>query len=205
MKQGLVFGGKCTELHARLDHQSCLWRTCQLSLVRGLDTVTASLAQIGYVCEWQTLRASDMGSPHQRERWFGVAYPGELYERTRTRLDNSTSANAQLETAYTVRQRLQQHSNNTFDMETQFNHRQRMRQTSGVQSADYSNGWQGFPCQPPLYRRDDGLSNRSYSTDRKRMSALGNAIVPQCAQLVAQQVLLSGLIETIWEIKNETT
>jgi hypothetical protein len=45
----------------------------------------------------------------------------------------------------------------------------------------------------------------SASINRKRLKALGNAIVPQCAQLVAQQVLLSGLIETIWEINNETT
>ena len=37
----------------------------------------------------------------------------------------------------------------------------------------------------------------------QRLKALGNAIVPQCAQWVAQQVLISGLIETIWEIKNE--
>lgn len=119
---------------------------------RGLDTVTASLAQIGYVCEWQTLRASDLGAPHQRERWFGVAYPSELYERTRTRLDHLSSRKTSTQTTNTDRQRLQQHSNNTCDMETQFNHHMRMRQTGGIQSADYSNGWQGFPCQPPSCR-----------------------------------------------------
>ena len=47
MKQGLVFGGKCTELHARLDHQSCLWRTCQLSLFEDLTPSLQALPRSG--------------------------------------------------------------------------------------------------------------------------------------------------------------
>ena len=36
--------------------------------------VVGSLAQIGYDAEWTTIRASDFGAPHRRERWFCVAY-----------------------------------------------------------------------------------------------------------------------------------
>lgn len=36
--------------------------------------VTASLAALGYDAVWLPLRASDVGAPHQRERWFCVAY-----------------------------------------------------------------------------------------------------------------------------------
>lgn len=36
--------------------------------------VTATLAEIGYDCQWQFVRAADVGAPHQRERWFCIAY-----------------------------------------------------------------------------------------------------------------------------------
>lgn len=46
-------------------------------VVRGLDTVLADLAAIGFDAEWATLRASDFGAPHNRERIYIVAYaPG---------------------------------------------------------------------------------------------------------------------------------
>ena len=43
---------------------------------RGLREVLGSLAEIGYNAEWQDIRASDMGAPHRRERIWIVAYPG---------------------------------------------------------------------------------------------------------------------------------
>lgn len=42
---------------------------------RGLDTVLIDLAKAGYDAGWTTLRASDFGAPHRRERVFIVAYP----------------------------------------------------------------------------------------------------------------------------------
>lgn len=41
---------------------------------RGLATVLIDLAKAGYDAEWTTLRASDFGAPHRRERIFIVAY-----------------------------------------------------------------------------------------------------------------------------------
>ena len=41
----------------------------------GLDVVLGSLAEVGFDAEWGMLRASDVGAPHRRERWFCVAYP----------------------------------------------------------------------------------------------------------------------------------
>ncbi len=46
---------------------------------RGLSTVVNSLAEIGYDCEWQDIRASDMGAPHRRERIWIVAYPESVH------------------------------------------------------------------------------------------------------------------------------
>jgi DNA (cytosine-5)-methyltransferase 1 len=42
---------------------------------RGLDVVAAGLAAIGYDAVWGCLRASGVGAPHPRDRWFCLAYP----------------------------------------------------------------------------------------------------------------------------------
>jgi len=42
---------------------------------RGLDRVLGSLSEIRYDAVWTTLRASDVGAPHRRERFFLLAYP----------------------------------------------------------------------------------------------------------------------------------
>ena len=36
----------------------------------GLDVVLADLARLGFDAEWTCVRASDVGAPHQRNRWF---------------------------------------------------------------------------------------------------------------------------------------
>jgi DNA (cytosine-5)-methyltransferase 1 len=41
---------------------------------RGLDVVLGSLAESGYDAIWTSLRASDVGAPHRRDRLFVVAY-----------------------------------------------------------------------------------------------------------------------------------
>jgi DNA (cytosine-5)-methyltransferase 1 len=55
-------------------------------LVRGFERVIGDLSQIGYCLEWQTLRASQFGYNHKRERFYGIAYPSEK------RCLNNTSA-----------------------------------------------------------------------------------------------------------------
>jgi DNA (cytosine-5)-methyltransferase 1 len=43
----------------------------------GLDVVLADLAALGFDAEWTCVRASDVGAPHGRDRWFLVAAPGD--------------------------------------------------------------------------------------------------------------------------------
>ncbi|WP_461296348.1 DNA cytosine methyltransferase [Streptomyces harbinensis] len=40
---------------------------------RGLSVVLGDLAEIGYDAHWCSVRASEVGAPHQRDRWFCVA------------------------------------------------------------------------------------------------------------------------------------
>lgn len=51
----------------------------------GLDVVAADLARLGFAAEWVCVRASDVGAPHRRLRWFCVATAGETRERQRSR------------------------------------------------------------------------------------------------------------------------
>lgn len=44
-------------------------------LARGLGTVLADLAALGYDAEWDCIPASAVGAPHQRDRIWLVAYP----------------------------------------------------------------------------------------------------------------------------------
>ncbi|WP_330478657.1 DNA (cytosine-5-)-methyltransferase [Streptomyces platensis] len=44
---------------------------------RGLSEVVTSLHEIGYDAKWTTVRASDFGAPHHRDRWFCVATPSD--------------------------------------------------------------------------------------------------------------------------------
>lgn len=44
---------------------------------RGQAAVLTSLHDIGYDARWTTLRASDIGAPHHRDRWFCVATPAD--------------------------------------------------------------------------------------------------------------------------------
>ncbi|WP_083975104.1 DNA cytosine methyltransferase [Kitasatospora mediocidica] len=44
---------------------------------RGLSRVAGDLSEIGYDARWITLRASEVGAPHQRSRWFCIAYPSD--------------------------------------------------------------------------------------------------------------------------------
>ncbi len=39
---------------------------------KGLEEVVKDLAQMGYDGRWCCLRASDVGAPHQRDRWWGL-------------------------------------------------------------------------------------------------------------------------------------
>ncbi len=43
-------------------------------LGNGLGTVLADLASMGYDSRWLCIRASDVGAPHHRDRWFLLAY-----------------------------------------------------------------------------------------------------------------------------------
>jgi DNA (cytosine-5)-methyltransferase 1 len=54
-------------------------------LGNGLGTVLADLAAMGYDCRWLCIRASDVGAPHHRDRWFLLADSNNFDWRRKSR------------------------------------------------------------------------------------------------------------------------
>lgn len=62
------------------DMEPCTWCVGDAGdepLLRALGAVLADLARLGFDAEWQVVRASDVGAPHQRERCFLLAWPAD--------------------------------------------------------------------------------------------------------------------------------
>ncbi len=64
-------------------------------LGRGMERVLGDLAACGYDAEWQSIRASDVGAPHRRERIWIVAYPSGISSESRRRVGDMGSAEAE--------------------------------------------------------------------------------------------------------------
>jgi DNA (cytosine-5)-methyltransferase 1 len=129
---------------------------------RGHGRILGDLAAIGYDTEWDCLPAAAFGAPHLRERVFIVAYPYQDRRRPGSKVLPTCKGS--------VGSSLQ------FDSKACWNGIQIDRQ-------DPSTYWQ-VQSQPLIYRMDDGFSD---SMDR-RIRQLGNAVVPQVAQYVAECV-----------------
>lgn len=60
-----------------------------LNDVRAFDEICFSLSEIGFNIEWSTLRASDVGANHQRNRLFIFAYKKEALYKLKPQIPNS--------------------------------------------------------------------------------------------------------------------
>ena len=161
----------------------------------GGPDVVGSLTAIGYDIEWTIISAAQCGAPHLRRRWFGVAYPMssrlqkqsidtiQTHRQTQSMLEHSSRGNA---STNTNGQRIQEHSIWSESVGTARQSECGSSQTPRTRQ----NYWERFPTQSSVCRRDDGIPNRV-----DRIKALGNAVVPQCAEWVGQQILKSGLLE----------
>jgi DNA (cytosine-5)-methyltransferase 1 len=187
----------------------CLENVANILRLGGPDVI-GGLAKIGYDCEWTVIRAKDFGAPHQRARWFCVAWdtttdtdgirPSQtgyrrftqtIVQRGYTFKGGSQTSNVantdgiRLQTGQTESVRLQSKSTGVQSINAEYGN-----VTRDDRGGNY---WGKFPTQSPVCRRNDGLPNR---VDRVR--ALGNAIVPQCSEWVGKHILQSGLLDDLY-------
>ena len=164
---------------------------------RGLDLVLGDLAQVGINAEWACFRASDVGAPHGRDRWFlfgwmadadGLGFNGDpkftQTEKEREDLFPDFDAGGETmadtggerfgNTGERVRDETQHAQNKLPGFDSIFSH----RWPPGAGDVD---GWRDWIrdglCSPVVRRGPHGFPE---GLDvRPRLHALGNAVCPQ--------------------------
>lgn len=129
---------------------------------QGLDRILCSLTEIGYDAEWQTISARDIGGCHKRERLWIIAYP--MRDRVNRPIELLT-INRDLEEIAQTDHKIDVHSIQ-FDWKAEATKRI-------------------FCGQPVVRRENDGVS---LELDRARLKCLGNAIVPQIAEMISRRI-----------------
>lgn len=177
--------------------------------IRGLDVILADLAKIGYDAEWYNISASSVGAFHRRERIFIIAYPnssGQLDRQikqhsTKRRksplsLSEQSSSNASHpnnnqygeQCEKSISEKINDVSNTEYrnvsksklsDREI----REESQKASNRFSYENSNGIGWWLSEPDVVRVADGVPFRV-----DRIKCLGNAVVPQVAQVIAQTI-----------------
>jgi len=147
---------------------------------RGLDAVLGSLAEIGYDAEWQDIRASDVGAPHRRERIWIVAYPRREHDNGRRCGRTDETETGSLGRSSRCSQ-IKDVSDTDVSTDQQGKPQSDIRTVSGsVGESRHTTGW---ATEPDVGRLAHGVSRR---VDRLR--GLGNAIVPQIAELIFRRI-----------------
>ena len=173
---------------------------------RGLERVLCDLTKIGYDCEWQIIGADDVGAWHRRKRIWIVAYPrcssrnegskkqggirGQS-EKWNTRNKSSRSSKTQLRT------KISSNSNNTRNRTSvsrinkdRKKKSQKRKNISQFEFSRYNSDRQrgrkakhNWTTEPNVGRVANGIPNRV-----DRLKGLGNAIVPQVAELIMERI-----------------
>jgi DNA (cytosine-5)-methyltransferase 1 len=158
------------------------------------NRVLSDIHQSGYHAEWIYISANDAGAPHKRNRVWIVSYPHNTrtysseYEinKGRQTADKKRKIQSQLESS-----RLCGTLSNPFIPDTKNNrnvrrNRQRRNYRQVIQTGNYSGGretihegWKWWEFEPNVGRVADGIPFRL-----DRIRCIGNAIVPQCAELI---------------------
>lgn len=151
---------------------------------RTFTGIVRAIASVGYVCEWHVIRASDVGARHRRPRVWIVAHADELrWERSKSPEALQSMGETWNEPARSGKPRR--------------GRRYQMAATTGLgdclrRQREAAAGVQGLPgtarahwaAEPAVGRVVDGLPNR---VDRLR--CLGNAVVPQVAEVIGRAIL----------------
>lgn len=150
-----------------------------------VDFVRADLAELGYDSLPIPLSAQDVGAPHRRERIFIVAHANGEHVRDELRRRCGTNGQSSHVASDDGNQGVACDSNRDCESTEPVD-----GQMAGLSSlASDPPHWE---TAPEFRGMDDGLSVR---LDRsKRLKALGNAVVPQCTEVVGHVIRkLSGL------------
>ena len=162
-------------------------------LFMGFGEVLADLASIGYDAEWQVIPAAAVGAPHKRDRVFIVAYSNNARGRASKRhIKQSGSSEKQERQIFAQRWAGRR---GAYVADTNGEQLGQRGRTENIGSAhrvwsdndrrEKTNGFgQWWEVEPNVGRVANGISDRV-----DRLKGLGNAIVPQVAELVGELIM----------------
>jgi len=170
-------------------------------LNRGFNRILWEFSNIGMLCEWQVISANSMGAPHLRKRLFVIAYSHSLRESQPQGVDGEkwgrTSNDRQITPNPQGNGRRSGFGGD--DNQVQQCHWPQSSEVGDRESATRPQPSQR-PIKPGICGMDAGLSPwvdghhpsplaTGIPHYQKRLKALGNTVVPQCAAIAYQRIL----------------
>ena len=153
--------------------------------------VLSDVSALGYHGEWHRVSAAQVGAPHLRNRWFFIGWrsmanaesagreiPTAFPVVVPTKITRSTGDGQPMANAESARRERP-------ETRAEFVEPKRSRATSRREQIGGPNHWH---VEPPVGRVVNGISKRLSRRNRHALRALGNAVVPQCAELVGRRV-----------------
>lgn len=168
---------------------------------RWVDTVCASLAELGYATLPFPLSAADVGAPHLRRRIFIVAYANSEQLREQSGRSGGPTGREAAQPAIDGAPgassdpygfRLEAHGRRPGPSAEHTGRTNRNdsngRNLPGVRLPNA--GWGHERFEPSFRRGDDGLPcGMARAEWNRQLKALGNAVVPQCAEVIGHIIL----------------
>ena len=147
---------------------------------RTFHGILRAFASVGYVCEWHVIAAADVGAPHRRQRvWLVADANGRRRKRQRLKKHGD-----QQSTFGDIADRCGSWGRRAGQAASDSKYRGREGRYSERPWPDpaMSSGW--WATEPSVGRVAHGVPNR---VDRLR--CLGNAVVPQVAEVIGRAII----------------
>lgn len=180
--------------------------------VRWIEQVLCDLASIGYDAEWTTISAKEVGAPHLRKRVFIVAYAsgnggsaGVSGQEPRKKGNASEFINSNQDVADTESERCGEkgeHSDRSekritvSSQEVAHTDRSPTRYGNNAMRQIFGNGQKGGKARSSIQARNQwtvepDVGRVAYGVPARvhRLRALGNAVVPQVAQVIGEWIV----------------
>ena len=132
--------------------------------------VLGDLAEIGYNAEWHVISAADVGAPHLRKRVWIIAYPSEPELRLESGRRHGENGASEAEPGNDGTQEFMAYAGRERQLQPKVGVGEIGRRLT-------NGGW--WATEPDVGRVADGIPRRV-----DRLKALGNAIVPQVAEVI---------------------
>jgi DNA (cytosine-5)-methyltransferase 1 len=151
----------------------------------GMGDVLGDLASVGYDTEWQSIPAAFVGAPHLRWRIFLVGYSHSDSRGLPIFPQRYSDPAQDPANGYPRGNNADGFRDNVADPDEQ-----RRNGRSGV----FGSGWRRQPEDGGQWTAEPDVGRVAYGVPRRvdRLRGLGNAVVPQVAQLVGEQIMANS-------------